>query len=100
MLLGSVMNLFLYIFHLPRQPCSLVVFPPLPHLRVCGVCQCRCSRGVCSVLKGLSPIQLHFGNPVCLHIGMGYVVRIVCSSLQLQLLWLTVVLRIALYLHS
>ena len=89
-----------WILKLPRQPCSPVVFPPLPHLRICCVCRCKCSRGVLSVLKGVSPIQLHFGNPVCLHSGMGCVFWLVRSSLQLQLLWLTVVLCIALYLHS
>ena len=56
--------------------------------------------GFSQCAEGLSPIQLHFGNPVYLRSGMGCVVWIVRSSLQLQLLWSIVVLRIALYLHS
>ena len=83
-----------------HQPCSPVVFPPLPRLRVCCVCWCKCSRDACHVLRGLSPVQLHFGNPVCLRSGMGCVVRIVRSFLQLQWLWSIVVLHTALYLSS
>ena len=99
-LLGRVVKAEVWILQLPCQPCSPVVFPPLPPLRVCCVCRCKCNRDVCRVLKGLSPIQLHFGNLVCLRSGMGCVVWIVRSFLQLQLLWSTVVLRTVLYLRS
>ena len=55
-------------------------------------------QGCLSCAEGSEPNPI--GNPVCLHSGMGCVVWIVHSFLQLQLLWSTVVLRIALYLHS
>ena len=57
-------------------------------------------QGCSSCAEGPEPIQLHFGNLVCLRSGMGCVVWIVRSFLQLQLLWSTVVLCTVLYLHS